>query len=108
LIEKGEPAIDISCIQTLFLHCSTKTLKNGSVEILLSGVHGGLNPRNGILNGQSFFINFERQGQSKWPGGLSFTAHAGTVPEPGTVALMMTGLAAVVSRRKMWKVSPKA
>jgi len=108
LIEKGEPAIDITCVQVVFLNCTTKTLKNGSVEILLSGVHGGLNPRNGILNGQSFYINFAKVNGVPWPGGLQFSAHAGTVPEPGTVALMMTGLAAMVSRRKMWKIRPKA
>jgi hypothetical protein len=108
LIEKGEPAIDITCVQVVFLNCTTKTLKNGSVEILLSGVHCGLNPRNGILNGQSFYINFAKVNGVPWPGGLQFSAHAGTVPEPGTVALMMTGLAAMVSRRKMWKIRPKA
>ncbi len=29
LIETGVPAADISCKQTLFLNCSTQTLKNG-------------------------------------------------------------------------------
>ena len=38
LIETGVPAADISCTQSLFLSCTTETLKNGSVEILLSGV----------------------------------------------------------------------
>ena len=103
LIETGVPAQDISCKQTLFLSCTTKTLKNGSVEILLSGVNKGQNPRTGILNGQSFAIGFGCVGDSCWPGGMTFTAHAGTVPEPGTVALMVTGLGAIVSRRKRWK-----
>jgi hypothetical protein len=104
LIENGVPATDISCKQTLFLSCTTKTEKNGSVEILLSGVRakGSLNPETGILNGQSFSIGFACVGQSCWPGGLSFTAHAGAVPEPETVALMMTGLGAIISRRKAW------
>jgi len=103
LIETGVPAADISCGQSLFLNCSIKTLKNGSVEILLSGVKSGLNPRTGILAGQSFSITFACVNQSCWPGGTGFTAHAGTAPEPGTVALMITGLGALVSRRKMWK-----
>jgi len=101
LVETGVPAVDISCVQTLFLNCSTKTLNNGSVEIVLSGVKHGVNPQNGILSGQSFSINFQCVGNDCWPAGLAFTAHATTaVPEPGTVALMVTGLGALVSRRK--------
>jgi hypothetical protein len=108
LIETGVPAADISCSQTLFLSCTTKTLQDGRVEILLSGVKHGLNPHYGILAGQSFSIGFACVGQSCWPGGITFTGHAGTAPEPGTVALMMTGLGAIISRRKMWKGSLKA
>ncbi len=101
LIESGVPAADITCKQDVFMNCSTKTLKNGSVEILLSGVNGN-NPRNGVLAGQSFDIGFACVDGSCWPGGTHFTAHAGTAPEPGTVALMVTGLTAIVSRRKNW------
>jgi len=104
LIETGVPANAISCTQTLFLSCTTKTLKNGSVEILLSGIRGGNNPRNGIRNGQSFDIGFACVGQSCWTnGGTTMSGHAGTAPEPGTVALMVTGLGAIISRRKLWK-----
>jgi hypothetical protein len=103
LIETGEPAEDINCTQTLFLHCSTKTLKNGSVEILLSGVKAGLNPRTGIANGQSFAMTFQCSNGCWVNGGSSAMGHAGTVPEPGTVALLVTGLGAIVSRRKRWK-----
>jgi len=103
LIETGVPANAISCAQTLFLSCTTKTLKNGSVEILLSGTKGGQNARKGILKGQSFEIGFACVQSSCWPGGLEVGAHAGTVPEPGTVALMVTGLGAIVSRHKLWK-----
>jgi hypothetical protein len=109
LIEKGVSANAISCAQTLFLSCSTKTLKDGSVEILLSGIKGGQNARKGILNGQSFDIGFACVGTSCWTnGGTTMSAHAGTVPEPGTVALMVTGLGAIVSRRKRWKSCFKA
>jgi hypothetical protein len=105
LIENGKvPAADISCNgQNLFLSCTTKTLKDGSVAIVLSGVKGANNPQVGILNGQNFSIRFQCVGTSCWPGGLEFTAHASAVPEPGTVALMVTGLGALVSRRKKWK-----
>lgn len=105
LIESGVPAADISCAQTFFLSCTTKTLKNGSVEILLSGIRG-LNPRQGIGPGQNFLIQFACVGKNScWPGGLNFTAHAGTAttPEPGTIALVMTGIGAMFSRRKAWK-----
>ncbi len=104
LIEKGVPAIDIDCQQSFFTSCSTKTLENGSVEILLSGIKHTLNPRVGILNGKSFSIGFACVSASCWTnGGTQVGATAGTVPEPGTVALMVTGLAAMVSRRKRWK-----
>ncbi len=97
------PAADIKCHSYLFESCTSETLKNGNVEILLAGVKGSLNPDKGIRNGQSFSISFSCVGKSCWPGGLSFTGHANMVPEPGTIALMVTGLGALVSRRKTWK-----
>ena len=105
LIENGVAAADISCHQTFFLSCTTKTLKNGSVEILLSGVRGGLNPRHGIQAGQNFSIDFACVNKVCWPGGTLVTAHAGTgtIPEPATVAFMVTGLGALFSRRKSWR-----
>ena len=105
LIESAVPAADVSCHQTFFLTCTAKTLKNGSVEILMSGVRGGLNPRRGIANGQSFTIGFACVGGNCWPGGIPVNAHAGTgtIPEPATVALMVTGLAGMFSRRKSWR-----
>lgn len=96
----------VSCAQTFFLSCRTKTLKDGDLEIILSGVHGGLNPRDGIQSGQSFTIGFACS-PSCWPkGGIPVSGHAGAAPEPGTVALMATGLGAIFSRRKMWKNRP--
>jgi hypothetical protein len=107
LIEKGVPAEAISCAQSLFLSCSVRTLDNGSVEILLAGIKGG-NPRNGIANGASFSIGFACVDGNCWPGGLNFSGHAGAAPEPGTIALMVTGVGAILSRRKRWKSALKA
>lgn len=106
LIEQGHvvPAADIKCRSYLFSSCTATTLKNGNVEILLTNTNGPLNKDKGILNGQSFGITFSCVNKDCWPGGLKFGGHANmTVPEPGTIALMMTGLGALVSRRKTWK-----
>lgn len=106
LIEHGHavPAADIKCRSNLFLSCTATTLQNGNVQILLSGIKGGNNPGSGILIGQTFGISFSCVNKNCWPGGLNFSGHANmAVPEPGTVALMMTGLGALVSRRKAWK-----
>lgn len=110
LIETGVPAEAISCAQSLFLSCSVQTLENGSVEILLSGIKGH-NRRQGIANGASFSIGFACVKGDCWPGGLDFSGHAGAVgatPEPGTIALMVTGVGAIIARRKRWKSDLKA
>jgi hypothetical protein len=106
LIENGVPAASVTCAQSLFLSCTVETLENGSVEILLSGVHhkGQFNPLNGIPAGSSFSINFSCVQGNCWPkGGIAFQAQAGAAPEPGTIALLATGIGAIISRRKLWK-----
>jgi len=110
LIETGPNQVlpnAITCRQTFFTSCTAFILTSGKdkgdVEILMKGLKG-LNPRQGILPGQSFVIAFARTDGVGWPkGGVPFSAQAGTVPEPGTIALMVTGLGALVSRRKQWK-----
>jgi len=106
LIEKGVPAADISCNSPLFSSCTTETLKNGSVEILLTNAGKANWHDKGIPNGANFAIDFSCKGGC-WPGGLTFNGHgsasAHATPEPGTIALMVTGLGALVSRRKVWK-----
>jgi len=77
------------------------------VQILLAGIKGH-NPHAGIPNGSSFLIGFACVDKNCWPGGLTFTGHASSAPEPGTIALMMTGVGAIISRRKRWKNLLKA
>jgi hypothetical protein len=107
LIETGVPAAAVSCQQSLFLSCTVTTLENGSVQILLAGIKGH-NPHAGIANGSSFAIGFACVDKNCWPGGLGFSAHASSAPEPGTIALMITGVGAILSRRKRWKSGFKA
>jgi hypothetical protein len=106
LIEKGVPAGDISCHSQLFSSCTTETLKNGSVEILLSNSGNALWHDKGIPNGANFSITFSCVKGSCWPGGLQFNGHGSSrlsaTPEPGTIALVVTGLG-LITRRKIWK-----
>ncbi|MGC1502360.1 MAG: hypothetical protein WA800_20320, partial [Terriglobales bacterium] len=58
LIETGVSAADISCHSPFFASCTTETLKNGSVEILLTNGQNGANWKDhGIVNGQNFEIS---------------------------------------------------
>ena len=101
LVESGVPAAAISCITDVFASCTASTV-NGITTILLSGVGGSFT---GLLAGQNFSIVFgcETGSCDPWPGGLDFTATA-NVPEPGTMALLATGIGAIVTRRKKFKL----
>jgi hypothetical protein len=106
LVESGVPAADVSCHSSLFTSCTVTTLKNGSVQILLTNGGGGHNNRgSGIVAGGNFQIDFACVKGSCWPGGIQVTGRgsAGTIPEPATLGLMVTGLGAIISRRKVWK-----
>ncbi|HVO59621.1 MAG TPA: PEP-CTERM sorting domain-containing protein [Terriglobales bacterium] len=93
LIETGVPASAITCSAPhTFATCSVSTNERGVTTILLAGIGGKFD---GILDDHNFSITFGR-----WPaGGVSFKAIA-NVPEPTTLALFVTGLGALVSRRK--------
>jgi PEP-CTERM motif-containing protein len=93
LVESGVAANSITCSAPhTFMHCSVTTSENGITTILLSGVGQGFT---GIAAGHNFSIQF-----GEWPqGGVHFTAVA-NVPEPATLALFLTGLGAIVTRRR--------
>jgi hypothetical protein len=92
LIESGVPASAITCdAPHTFMSC-TKTTVGGVTTILLSGIGGSFS---GIPVGHNFSITF-----GQWPaGGVNFKAMA-NVPEPATLALFLTGLGALATRRK--------
>jgi hypothetical protein len=103
LTETGVPASAITCVQNVFVSCAVGTLGNGKTFIFLSGLASGTP---GITTGEFFSITF---GCSKgtcppWPAGLDFNAIANlksaTVPEPGTIALVLTGLGGIITRRR--------
>jgi len=106
LTEAGVAANLITCITDVFASCQVTTSSNGITTILLSGVGGNFS---GLLTGQNFQIIFgckaETADCNPWPGNLQFTGVA-NVPEPGTMALVATGLGMIVRRR--WRKAPAA
>jgi len=102
LTETGVSANVIGCTSTAFANCTVSTL-NGITTIFLSGVNQNFA---GIVAGENFSIVFGCVSDTCWPGGLDFTASA-NVPEPGTMALLMTGIGGIISRRR-WLKRPVA
>ena len=98
LTESGVDANAITCLSDVFANCSVSTA-NGLTTILLSGLSSDFP---GIGAGQNFSIVFgcESGDCQPWPGDLDFTATA-NVPEPGTMALLFTGIGAIVARRRL-------
>jgi PEP-CTERM motif len=99
LTERGVPASAISCATNLFAACHVTT-KNGLTTILVSGLTSTLT---GIPNLSSFRIELHCPAGTKncqpWPAGVNFHGVA-NVPEPGTLAMVATGIGVLINRRR--------
>ena len=99
LTETGVAAINVTCSSNVY-SCSVVSFGQNGAKIVLTAA-GGLP---GILNGHSFevILGCKNADCPGWPGGLEFSAVANSsVPEPGTMALLLTGVGAICSRRKL-------
>jgi hypothetical protein len=100
LTELLVPAVAVSCTSDVF-SCSVVPFGQNGAKIMLTAV-GGLP---GILNGHSFeiILGCVKGECPLWPAGMQFDAVANAVPEPGTMAFLLTGLGAMYTRRKLRK-----
>ena len=99
LTESGVPAVNVSCTSDVF-SCSVVQFGQNGARIVLTAV-GGLS---GIPNGNSFevILGCKNGDCPHWPAGLEFSAVANaSVPEPGTMALVLGGIGALWTRRKV-------
>jgi len=97
LTETGVAAANVACSSDVF-SCSVLALGQNGAKIVLTATGGALS---GIPNGHSFEIILGCVNSNCWPGGLQFEATANAVPEPATMALMLTGMGALFARRKV-------
>jgi len=103
LTETGVAAQNIDCQADVFSCTVTAFGQNGAKLVLTAGVGFP-----GIPNGNSFEILLSCVNGTCWPGNLQFAAVANAaVPEPGTMALLLTGIGALVTRRK-WRARASA
>jgi hypothetical protein len=97
LTETGVAAANVTCSSDVF-SCGISAFGQNGAKMVLLATGGALS---GIPNGNSFEIVLGCVNSICWPGGLQFDATANTVPEPATMALLLTGIGALVTRRKL-------
>ena len=95
LTETGVAAANIDCQADVF-SCSVVPFGQNGAKLVLTAGPGFP----GIPKGNSFEILFQCVNSNCWPAGLTFSAAANAVPEPGTMALLLTGVGALFTRRK--------
>ena len=99
----------ISCgASSFFNFCQVVPEKKNPnvVEIEFLNLYG--NGKGGITPGEIFSFGFSGQGGVNWPAGTVFEGHGyngapPSVPEPATMALLLTGAGAIVGRWKLGK-----
>ena len=98
LTEVGVPAINVTCSSDVF-SCGVVAFGQNGAKIVLTALHG----LPGIPNGNSFeiILGCTNGACPLWPAGLEFSAVANAVPEPGTMALLLTGAGAIFARGKL-------
>ena len=97
LTETGVAAANISCSAPGVFSCALVALGTSGAKIVLTAT-GNFT---GIPNGNSFEILLSCVNSNCWPGGMNVDAAANAVPEPATMALMLTGLGVLFTCRKL-------
>jgi hypothetical protein len=92
--------LSLTCSSNIFANCSVTNHPNTTLVSLSGG---------NIAPGQYFSLNFGcASGTCSWPGGTNVYAVWGTsVPEPNSMALVLSGIGAIVARRRPWKTREK-
>lgn len=93
-------AANLTCGGNIFANCAITSWPKSTVITLSGGT---------IYPSETFSLNFGcSSGACSWPGGMRFTANWSrtnlpvNTPEPGTITLVLTGMAAVFSQRGRW------
>ena len=107
LTESVVPWFDVTCqTNAFFNYCvpvaSSKTNPN---QTTIEFLNIEPNPRSGILNGGVFSLGFKPVHGNAWPSGTNFDgkANAAVVPEPASLTLFVSGIGALIARRRLLK-----
>lgn len=90
--------LNLTCSSSIFANCA---VTNPYANTTLVSFSGGK-----IIPGQYFLLDFGcASGICSWPDGTNVTAVWGTnAPEPGSMALVLTGIGAILARWRLWRI----